>query len=88
MFGLRTLLLVAIRLYQGFVSPLTISACKFHPSCSRYAYEAIERYGPSRGIRLALERFWRCRPFASGGLDPVPELEATRLRQPTREVAR
>jgi len=88
---LRQLLLAAIRLYQGFVSPLTFSACKFYPSCSRYAYEAIERYGPRRGIRLALERLWRCRPWSPGGVDPVPQLEVTvrKLREgPTEEVVR
>ena len=69
----RGLLLAAIRLYQAFLSPVAFSACKFHPSCSRYAYEAIERHGARRGVRLALNRLWRCRPFARGGYDPVPE---------------
>lgn len=69
----KVVLLAGIRLYQAFVSPLAFSACKFHPSCSRYAYEAIERHGARRGVRLALERLWRCRPFAPGGYDPVPE---------------
>jgi hypothetical protein len=70
----RALLLAGIRLYQAFLSPVAFSACKFHPSCSRYAYEAIERHGARRGLRLALERLWRCRPFAPGGHDPVPEI--------------
>lgn len=69
----RAFLLAVIRLYQAFLSPVAFSACKFHPSCSHYAYEAIERHGARRGLRLALERLWRCRPFAPGGYDPVPE---------------
>jgi len=70
----KSLLLAGIRLYQAFVSPVTFSACKFHPSCSRYAYEAVERHGARRGAWLALQRLWRCRPFAPGGCDPVPEI--------------
>ncbi len=67
------LLLVALRVYQGYVSPLLPSACKFYPSCSRYACEAIERWGARQGIWLALRRVLRCRPLARGGCDPVPE---------------
>lgn len=85
---LRRLLLAAIRIYQGFLSPLVPAACKFYPSCSCYAYEAIERYGARRGTWLAVARVWRCRPFAPGGVDPVPELEQTGPRQPIREVAK
>jgi putative membrane protein insertion efficiency factor len=70
---IRALLLAGIRFYQAFLSPLVFSACKFHPSCSRYAYEAVERHGVRRGIGLALKRLWRCRPFAAGGYDPVPD---------------
>lgn len=75
---MRTLLLFTIRAYQGFVSPLVPAVCKFHPSCSRYAYEAIERYGARRGAWLALARLWRCRPFAPGGYDPVPDADESR----------
>lgn len=71
----KALLLAGIRLYQAFLSPLAFSACKFHPSCSRYAYEAIDRHGARRGAVLALRRLWRCRPFAAGGYDPVPDAE-------------
>ncbi len=69
------LLLAAIRAYQGFLSPLLGSACKFHPSCSSYAYQAIERWGVRRGTWLAFRRLLRCRPFSPGGWDPVPEAE-------------
>ena len=66
------LLLAGLRIYQGYLSPLMPSACKFHPSCSHYAYEAIELYGARRGAWLALRRLLRCRPFSPGGFDPVP----------------
>jgi uncharacterized protein len=67
------LLLFGIRFYQGYLTPLMPSACKFYPSCSRYASEAIALHGARRGLRLALARLWRCRPFTRGGFDPVPE---------------
>jgi len=66
------LLLTGLRVYQGYFSPLMPSACKFYPSCSHYAYEAIELYGPRRGAWLALRRLLRCRPLAPSGFDPVP----------------
>ena len=66
-------LLTAIRFYQAILAPVMPVGCKFYPSCSRYAAEAIERHGASRGVRLALARLWRCRPFTQGGFDPVPD---------------
>jgi len=66
------LLLVAIRAYQAFLSPWMPSACKFYPTCSRYACEAVARWGARRGARLAIRRLLRCRPFVPGGYDPVP----------------
>lgn len=66
------LLLALVRMYQGFFSPLMPSACKFYPSCSRYAGEAIEVHGARRGAWLAFARLLRCRPFSPGGYDPVP----------------
>ena len=68
-------LLFLIRCYMIFLSPFFGGACKFHPSCSHYAYEAIARHGPRRGVVLALKRLLRCRPFTLGGFDPVPEPE-------------
>lgn len=68
-------LLAALRVYQAFFSPLMPSPCKFYPSCSRYACEAIETHGARRGSWLALRRLLRCRPFSPGGVDPVPERE-------------
>jgi putative membrane protein insertion efficiency factor len=66
-------LLMAIRFYQAVFAPVMPVGCKFYPSCSRYASEAIERHGAIRGARLALARLWRCRPFTQGGFDPVPD---------------
>ncbi|MFN8059469.1 MAG: membrane protein insertion efficiency factor YidD [Vicinamibacterales bacterium] len=62
----------AIRLYQLTLSPLFAGSCRFEPSCSRYAVEAIERHGLWRGGILALRRLSRCHPFGRAGLDPVP----------------
>ncbi|HEX2712990.1 MAG TPA: membrane protein insertion efficiency factor YidD [Candidatus Acidoferrales bacterium] len=69
------LLLAALRFYQCYLSPLMPSACKFYPSCSHYAYEAIELHGYRRGTWLAVRRLLRCRPFVLGGLDPVPDAD-------------
>lgn len=59
--------------YKTGVSPLLASGCKFHPTCSQYAREAIEIHGVRCGCWLALKRLLKCRPFAPGGIDPVPE---------------
>ena len=61
-----------IKFYQACLSPLLPSSCRFYPSCSAYAYEAVERWGVWRGIRLALGRLMRCRPFGGHGFDAVP----------------
>jgi len=70
---MKWLALALIRLYQATLSPLLPSACRFEPTCSRYAYTAIERFGFFRGGWLALRRLSRCHPFHPGGYDPVPE---------------
>lgn len=64
--------LLAIRFYQRWASPGLPAACRFEPSCSRYAQEAIERYGLARGGWLALRRLGRCHPLHAMGFDPVP----------------
>ncbi|MDO8690048.1 MAG: membrane protein insertion efficiency factor YidD [Dehalococcoidia bacterium] len=61
-----------IRLYKAYLSRQIASSCRFEPSCSRYGYEAIERYGLARGSWMALKRIFRCHPFSLGGYDPVP----------------
>lgn len=70
------LLLAGIRFYQAVFAPVMPVGCKFYPSCSHYAAEAIERHGAARGVWLAAARLWRCRPFTKGGFDPVPEVVA------------
>ncbi|HEX6818157.1 MAG TPA: membrane protein insertion efficiency factor YidD [Ktedonobacterales bacterium] len=73
---MKYLALGAIRLYQKALSPLLPPSCRFEPSCSRYAYTAIERFGLLRGGWMAAKRLARCQPFYHGNLyDPVPELE-------------
>ncbi len=69
---MKWLLLALIRFYQRAVSPTLPAACRFQPTCSRYAYEAIERHGAGRGSWLALRRLLRCVPWRPGGYDPVP----------------
>jgi putative membrane protein insertion efficiency factor len=61
-----------IKAYQYTLSPLLGPACRFYPSCSEYAYQAIMRHGPVRGLFLAIKRILRCHPFHPGGVDPVP----------------
>jgi putative membrane protein insertion efficiency factor len=66
-------LLFAVRVYQAFFSALMPSACKFYPSCSHYAAEAVRIHGARRGSWLALRRLSRCHPFTRGGVDLVPD---------------
>ena len=61
-----------IKFYQVCVSPFTPPACRFTPTCSQYALEAVEKYGALKGGWLALKRLLRCHPFHKGGYDPVP----------------
>ncbi|TLY29275.1 MAG: membrane protein insertion efficiency factor YidD [Nitrospirae bacterium] len=68
---MRQLCLSLIRLYQRWVSPLLAPACRFEPTCSHYAYEAIQRYGVLRGLGWASRRLLKCHPFHPGGFDPV-----------------
>lgn len=69
-------LLGAVRAYRRWVSPLLGARCRFYPSCSAYAEEALSRYGALRGGWLAVRRLGRCHPFHPGGLDPVPDAPA------------
>ncbi|UCD80507.1 MAG: membrane protein insertion efficiency factor YidD [Desulfobacterales bacterium] len=61
-----------IRVYQFTLSPLLGPSCRFYPSCSEYAYQAIQRHGPINGLLLGVKRILRCHPFHPGGVDPVP----------------
>lgn len=65
-------LILPIRAYQWLISPLLGPRCRFYPSCSNYAIEALRIHGPSRGSWLALRRIVRCHPLNPGGFDPVP----------------
>jgi uncharacterized protein len=71
-YALRLLLLGLIRSYQICLSPIIPSSCRFYPSCSAYAFEAIAKWGAWGGTRLAVRRLLRCRPWGDHGYDPVP----------------
>jgi uncharacterized protein len=70
---IKYIFLIFIKLYQNLISPLTPASCRFTPTCSQYAAEAIRRHGPLRGSWLALKRISRCHPWGGSGYDPVPE---------------
>ncbi|NHT16426.1 membrane protein insertion efficiency factor YidD [Cellulomonas sp. IC4_254] len=82
----RRLLVLLIRGYQRFLSPLTPPTCRFYPSCSAYAVIALERHGVIRGTRLAVWRILRCNPWNPGGVDDVPPAGSHR-RHPHGAVA-
>ena len=69
---IRALLILLLRIYQSILSPLLPAACRFEPTCSAYAVEAIQRHGAFKGVWLATKRLLRCRPGGGGGADPVP----------------
>ena len=71
--GVKSVLLAGVRGYQYLVSPMLGNKCRFYPSCSDYAREALERHGSLRGSWLAVRRLCRCQPFHPGGYDPVPD---------------
>ncbi len=75
---MKKFLMLLVRGYRYWLSPWLGSRCRFHPSCSCYAFESIEQYGPVRGLALALRRLARCHPWHNGGYDPVPPTENTR----------
>lgn len=70
--ALAWLLLLPIRFYQKCISPLTPAACRFTPTCSEYARQAIVKHGPFKGLWLAVKRILRCHPWGGSGYDPVP----------------
>ncbi len=70
---MKTLLLLLLRLYQLCLSPFLGQRCRFYPSCSSYAMEAIAKHGTLKGGILAARRLGRCHPWHPGGVDPVPE---------------
>jgi putative membrane protein insertion efficiency factor len=68
---MQQLALALLRLYKRGISPLLPSACRFYPTCSEYAYQAVEKYGAARGAWLGFLRLLRCHPLHPGGIDPV-----------------
>ena len=70
---MKKILIYPIKFYQKYLSGLKrYTRCKYYPTCSQYAIEAIEKYGPLKGLGLAIWRILRCNPFSKGGYDPVP----------------
>ncbi|ENO83118.1 MULTISPECIES: membrane protein insertion efficiency factor YidD [Thauera] len=69
---MKTLLIALLRFYRYAISPMLGRNCRFHPTCSEYAIEAVQRHGALRGGWLAARRVGRCHPFNPGGYDPVP----------------
>lgn len=75
---MKHFILFLLRAYKALISPLLGPRCRFYPSCSSYAMEAVQRFGVFRGGWMALRRVGRCHPLSPGGLDPVPENPACR----------
>ena len=70
---MKTVLIWLIRVYRNYISPLFPPSCRYQPTCSQYAIQAIERFGICQGSWLALKRIVRCNPFYPGGYDPIPQ---------------
>ena len=75
---MKLLIVGFLRLYRATISPLYGEVCRYHPSCSAYALEAVRSHGAVRGGRMAAVRLARCHPWAAGGYDPVPPLKRSR----------
>lgn len=69
---MKTLFILLIRIYQKIISPILPSACRYTPTCSQYAIEALQKYGPFKGSWLAIKRIASCNPWGGHGHDPVP----------------
>ena len=72
---MKTISLILIKLYQRILSPLIGKQCRFYPSCSQYAHDAIEHHGIISGGWLAIQRLLKCHPFNPGGIDTIPTIE-------------
>lgn len=82
---MKRLLLIFIQLYRWFISPLFPPSCRFRPTCSQYAMDAIRRFGGWRGSILAVRRILKCHPFHPGGYDPVPEIHPSTVHSRSSE---
>jgi len=80
---IKVFLIAPIRAYKFFLSPWLGQSCRFTPSCSSYAIEAIETLGPLRGLQLSAKRIGRCHPWCKGGHDPVPKNELFKSKNTT-----
>ena len=69
---MKRMLMAMVRFYRAAISPLRPPCCRFYPTCSQYAREALEKYGALKGGYLSVRRVLRCNPFHKGGYDPVP----------------
>lgn len=69
---MKRILMMLVRFYRKYISPMRQSCCRFMPTCSQYALEALEKYGAVKGSWLAIKRILRCNPLCKGGYDPVP----------------
>ena len=84
--SLRLLVVAPIRVYQRLLSPAFGQRCKYYPSCSEYAAQAVERFGILRGLMLAVWRLLRCNPWSHGGFDPVEEQRLFKSQAPAHSV--
>lgn len=85
---LGALLRILVRLYQWVVSPLLPARCRYLPTCSDYAHDALARHGPLRGGWLAVRRFSRCHPWSDWGYDPVPDPEPSPMAPQDQHIGR
>lgn len=74
---MKSAILLVLRGYKGFLSPMLPNSCRFTPTCSEFAMEAVERHGAVRGSWLAMRRIFRCHPLHKGGFDPVPSVSSS-----------
>ncbi len=73
--SLKHLMCIPIKLYQLIIRPMLPSSCRFYPSCSEYAINAIEKHGSIQGLKFTCLRLCRCHPYAMGGYDPIPDFK-------------
>lgn len=82
--SLAWLMILPLRFYRYFLSPMMAPSCRFQPTCSAYAIEALKKHGPFVGFWLSVRRIARCHPLGGDGFDPVPEQVTANSREPAR----